>query len=133
MVSNSLVHIFISTAMTSTISGITTSSTTASRALRYRLMISAATSITGARTSIRRPMASIIVMALTSLVMRVMREAEEKRSISAKENSCTLSNRHWRRFPPNPWLAKAAYLAASTPQVMEMAASTSISAPSWKI
>ncbi len=29
-------------------------------------------------------------MALTSLVMRVMREAEEKRSMSEKENSCTL-------------------------------------------
>ena len=90
-------------------------------------------SITGARTSIRRPMASIMVMALTSLVMRVIREAEEKRSISAKENSCTLSNRHWRRLPPKPWLAKAAYLAASTPQAMEKPASTSINAPSWKI
>ena len=50
-------------------------------------MVKAAISITGARISIRRPMASIIVMAFTSLVMRVIREAEEKRSISAKEKS----------------------------------------------
>ena len=71
-----------------------TSSTTASRALRYRLTPRATSSITGARTSIRSPIASIMVMALTSLVIRVIREAEENRSISAKENSCTLSNRH---------------------------------------
>ena len=32
-------------------------------------------------------------------------KAEEKRSMSAKENSCTLSNRHWRRLAPKPWLA----------------------------
>ena len=75
-------------------------------------------------------MASIMVMALTSLVMRVMREAEEKRSMSAKENSCTLSKRHCRRLPPKPWLAKAAYLAASTPHTMAAPASTSIRAPS---
>ena len=78
-------------------------------------------------------MASIMVMLFTSLVMRVMREAEEKRSISAKENSCTLSNRHWRRLAPKPWLAKAAYFEASTPQSIETAASTSISAPSLKM
>ena len=94
MVSKSLTHTFISRPMTRTMRGITTTSTSASRALREMLMARAAMSITGARTSIRRPMASIMVMAFTSLVMRVMREAEEKRSISAKENSCTLSNRH---------------------------------------
>ena len=133
MASKSLVHTFISTAMASTISGMTTSRITASRALRYRLTPSAAMSITGARTSIRRPMASIMVRALTSLVMRVMSDAEEKRSISAKEKSCILSNRHWRRSPPKPWLAKAAYLAASTPQAIETMARSSMSPPKAKI
>ena len=133
MASKSLVHTFMSTAIASTIRGMTTRRITASRALRYRLTPRAAMSITGARTSIRRPMASIMVMAFTSLVMRVMREAEEKRSMSAKEKSCTLLNRHCRRLPPKPWLAKAAYLAASTPQAIETAARTSIAAPRVKI
>ena len=111
----------------------TTTSTSASLALRVKLIHKAATSITGARTSIRRPMASIIVMALTSLVIRVMRDAEEKRSMSAKENSCTLSKRHWRRFAPNPWLAKAAYLEANTPQNMAAPARASITRPILKM
>ena len=131
--SNSRVHIFISTAMASTIRGIITSRMTASRALRYRLTPRAAMSITGARTSIRRLMASIMVMALTSLVMRVMREAEEKRSMSAKEKSCTLLNRHWRRLPPKPWLAKEAYLAEPTPQAIASRAKSSIRPPMRKM
>ena len=119
--------------MTITITGMTTASTRASRALREMLMARAAMSITGARTSIRSPMASIMVMAFTSLVMRVMREAEEKRSMSAKENSCTLSNRHCRRLAPKPWLAMVAYLAEPTPQAMAIRASASMAAPRIKI
>ena len=111
----------------------TTSSTTASRGLMEMLIPRAAMSITGARTSIRRPIFNIMVMALTSLVMRVMREAEEKRSMSAKENSCTLSKRHWRRLAPKPWLAKVAYLAESTPKAMDSRERASMTAPSRKI
>ena len=81
--SKSLVQIFIKMPMARIISGMTTSSTTASRGLMEMLIPRAAMSITGARTSIRRPIFNIMVMALTSLVMRVMREAEEKRSMSA--------------------------------------------------
>ena len=94
MTSNNLVHTFISTAITPTITGMTTSSTSASRAFRARAMDMAAASITGARTSIRRPIASIMVIAFTSLVIRVMRDAEEKRSMSANEKSWILLNRH---------------------------------------
>ncbi len=133
MASKSLVHTLISTAMASAIRGMTTSRITASLALRYRLTPRATRSITGARTSIRRPIDSIMVMALTSLVMRVIREAEEKRSMSAKEKSCTLLNRHWRRLPPKPWLAKVAYLAEPTPQAIASRARTSISPPMAKI
>jgi len=46
--------------------------------LMEKLMVSAKMSMAGARKSMRRLMFSIMVMALTSLVMRVMREAEEK-------------------------------------------------------
>ena len=130
MASKSLVHTFMMKAMMMAMMGMTTASTRASRAFSVMLMARAATSITGARTSIRRPMASIMVMALTSLVIRVMREAEEKRSMSAKEKDCTLSNRAWRRLPPKPWLAKEAYLALRMPQVMEMPASASMARPS---
>ena len=91
-------------------------------------------SITGARTSIRRPIFNIMVMALTSLVMRVMRGAEEKRSMSAKENSCIPYQRGtgagWRR---SPWLAKVAYLAESTPKAMDSRERASMTAPSRKI
>ena len=74
-----------------------------------------------------------LVMALTSLVIRVMREAEENRSMSAKENSCTLSNRHWRRLAPKPWLAKVAYFAEPTPQAMAKRDNRSIRPPIRKM
>ena len=90
-------------------------------------------SITGARHSIRRPMFSIMVMAFTSLVVRVMREAEENRSISAKEKDWILSNRHWRRLAPKPWLAKVAYLALSTPNTMARTDRRSITPPNRKM
>ena len=70
----------------------------------------------GDRSSRRRVMFTPFCTWLMSLVMRVMREAEEKRSMSAKENSCTLSKRHWRRLAPKPMAALAASTAAPTPQ-----------------
>ena len=86
----SRLHMLIRTPMAMTSRGMVTSMTTASSALMLMATARAATNITGARTSIRRAMVTIIWMALTSLVMRVMREAEENRSMSAKEKSCTL-------------------------------------------
>ena len=80
----------MSTPIAITSKGMATSMTMASRALMLMDTARAATSITGARTSIRSAMVTIIWMALTSLVIRVIREAEEKWSMSAKENSCTL-------------------------------------------
>ena len=87
----SRLHTPMSTPMAMTSRGMVTSITTASSQLMLMATARAATSITGARTSRRRAMVTIIWMALTSLVMRVMREAEEKRSMSAKENSWILS------------------------------------------
>ena len=117
----------------SAMKGMTTSRMEASFLLMEKLMVSAKMSMAGARKSMRRLIFSIMVMALTSLVMRVMRDAEEKRSISAKENSCTLSNSAWRRLAPKPWLAKVAYLADSTPQAMAAREMAIISTPSLKM
>ena len=95
--SKSLVQIFIKMPMARIISGMTTSSTTASRGLMEMLIPRAAMSITGARTSIRRPIFNIMVMALTSLVMRVMRVLVPMVSISVKPSLWMCSNRAWRR------------------------------------
>ncbi len=116
-----------------TMRGMITSRMTASRALRRMAITVETMSITGARMSIRRLIASIMVRVLTSLVMRVMREAEEKRSMSAKEKVCILSNMAWRRLAPKPWLAVVAYLAPKTPKSMDAPARTSMITPSRKI
>ena len=86
----SRLHTLIKRPMARTSRGMVTSMTRASSPLMLMATARAATSITGARTSSRRAMVTIIWMALTSLVMRVMREAEENRSMSAKENSWIL-------------------------------------------
>ena len=72
-------------------------------------------------------------MLVRSLVRRVMREAEEKRSMSAKENVQIWSNSALRRLAPSPWAAKEAYLADSPPAVMATALMTSMSTPSTRI
>ena len=131
--SNRRLQIFISSTMAAAMTGMTASSTRESLGLMDAVTMRAATRVTGARVSIRRPMASIMVMALTSLVMRVMSEAEENRSMSAKENSCTWSNSPWRRFAPKPWLHTAENRAESTPKAMAARESASMAAPMRRI
>ena len=63
----------------------------------------------------RRHIITVIWMEFTSFVSLVMSEAEEKRSMSAKEKSCILSNIAPLRLRPKPWLATAAVLAAVMP------------------
>ena len=58
---------------------------------------------------------TVIWMELTSFVSLVMSEAEEKRSMSAKEKSWILSNIAPRRLRPKPWLATAAAFDAVMP------------------
>ncbi|MPM63716.1 hypothetical protein SDC9_110598 [bioreactor metagenome] len=133
MASNSLMLTIISSTMASPITGMTARSTPARATLMEAVITSAAIISAGARASIRRPMVTSCCMVFTSLVMRVISEAEENRSISEKENSCILSNIAPRRLAPKPRPLMAANLAESTPQTMANTASTSISAPFFKI
>ena len=95
--------------------GMTTTMTSVSLAFMKRQTTSAESSCTGARTSIRRHIMTVIWMELTSFVSLVMSEAEEKRSMSAKEKSWILSNIAPRRLRPKPWLATAAAFDAVMP------------------
>ena len=61
--------------------------TRASSALMEKAMNSAPASMVMTRTTMRVAMVRVIWIMFTSLVVRVMRDAEEKRSISAKEKS----------------------------------------------
>lgn len=73
------------------------------------------------------------VPALPEKTGRVMREAEENRSMSPKEKVLSFSNSARRRLAPRPWAAKEACLEAMTPQYMETEATTSISAPIFRM
>ena len=95
--------------------GMTTTMTSVSLAFMKMQTTSAESSCTGARTSIRRHIMTVIWMELTSFVSLVMSEAEEKRSMSAKEKSWILSNIAPRRLRPKPWLATAAAFDAVMP------------------
>ena len=86
-------------------------------------------SIMGARTKIRIPMKSVIWVAATSLVNRVMREAVVKCSMLAKENFCTQSYSFARRLAPKPMAARLARAAEPTPQKREATAMTTILRP----
>ena len=99
----------------------------------YRATAREATTITPLRTSRRRAIATMFWMLVTSLVSRVMREAEENRSMSPKEKVLSFSNSARRRLAPRPWAAKEACLEAMTPQYMETEATTSISAPIFRM
>ena len=92
-------------------------------------LISAVTSITGARTHIRIPINSVICTDATSLVKRVMRLAVEKCSMLAKENRCTCSYSACRMLAPKPMAAFAAITAAPTPQASAAMAIRNIFSP----
>ena len=89
----------------------------------------ALTSITGARTSRRIPIISVICIILQSLVRRVTREAVENFSMLRKEYSCTWSYWAWRRFAPKPWPAREDRNALEMPRAMEIRAIATIRAP----
>ena len=97
------------------ITGMTTAMTRVSRAFMVRQTTRAESSCTGARTSMRRHIMVVIWMVLTSLVSLVLREAEEKRSMSAKEKSWILANISCLRLRPRPWLAMEELFAAVMP------------------
>ena len=78
---------WISSTASSTSRGMTTKNTLDSRRLMVTDSTRAETSITGARTSRRIPMVTVICMAFTSLVRRVIREAVENFSILRKEKA----------------------------------------------
>ena len=125
---------FFSTSTTpSTSRGITTRNIRLNLVLMMSAMTRAVTSITGARTSIRIPIISVICRLLTSLVSRVMRDAVEKCSILAKENFCTCRYSAARRFAPKPMLAREANMAAPTPNASAARAITAILRPAMRI
>ena len=77
--------------------GITARITAASLAFIINAMISAPTSMPGARRAIRRHIITTCCSCCTSLVSRVTREPVLKLSIFLKENAWTLANRSCRR------------------------------------
>ena len=118
------------------ISAISTSSSgSATRNTResFRLMETASTraltSITGARTSRRIPIISVICIILQSLVRRVTREAVENFSMLRKENSWIWSYWARRRLAPKPWPAREDRNAAPMPRPMDSRAIATISRP----
>ena len=69
-----------------------------SRGLMRIAMMTPPMQVTGERTSMRMTIIAMFCTCSTSLVRRVIREAEEKRSMSAKENSWVLLNMARRRL-----------------------------------
>ena len=91
------------------------------------------TSITGARTSSRIPIISVICMALTSLVSRVTREAVENFSILEKAKSWMRSYSARRRLAPKPWPATEESTAEPRPKARDIMAMAIISPPSRRM
>ncbi len=113
--------------------GMTMHTMIASSAPSWKARIRAAMTMVDARTIIRRHMTATIWMLVRSLVRRVIREEEEKRSMSAKEKVVILSNWARRRLAPMPWAAKEAALEEYVPVIMAMTASTNMMAPEVRI
>ena len=92
-------------------------------------MIIAPNTMTGERRNSRSTMLTPVCTWLTSFVRRVIRLAEEKRSMSANENSCTWSNIALRRFAPKPWLPREVNFALPTPAAILHSARSSMRPP----
>ena len=122
----SLLLSFITMPMPTISTGMATSSTRASSALMEKAIKRAPVSMVMTRTTIRVAMVRVIWIWLTSLVVRVIREAEENRSMSAKEKSCIFWNMAFLRLLPNPCPPLVATRAERTPVIMPITASTSI-------
>ena len=103
-----------------------------SRLIR-RASTSAVISRTGARTQMRVAIKSVPCTEATSLVKRVMRDAVEKCSKSAKEKRWTWAYSAARTFEPKPMAARAAARAAPTPNSRASTAKMSILRPIIKM
>ena len=122
------------TSATATISsGTITRNTWLSRRLMRSAIITAVMSMTGARTSMRMPIMSIICTDETSLVRRVMSEAVEKCSMLENENFCTCVYSARRRFAPKPMPAREESAAAPMPSASEHSAISTIFVPVARI
>ena len=76
----------------------------------------------GARTPMRTIIWNEFCRLVTSVVLRVIIEPVEKRSIFVKLKPCTLANTSWRRFFAKPAEATAAKRPASVPAAKETSA-----------
>ena len=81
-----------------TSTGTTTTKVRASLPPMMKAMVMAKRNISGARTATRMIIMKAIWTLDTSVVMRVTRDAEEKRSMFSKEKSCTRTNMSRRRL-----------------------------------
>ena len=109
--------------------GVVTRKTTVSRGLSRQAMPSPIKSITGLRTSGRRPELTALSITVTSVVIRVTSDASEKRSRLAKSNRCTAAYSAVRSSAAKPLENRAAYRAYSCPVTSESAAHKIISPP----
>ena len=80
-----------------------------------KAIVMANRNISGARTATRMIIIKAIWTLVTSVVMRVTSEAEEKRSMFSKEKSCTRTNMSRRRLRAKPVEASAQVRAAAAP------------------
>ena len=98
-----------------------------------RVSTTLAISMVSARMRMRRQIMAVFWMLVTSLVIRVIREEEENRSMSAKEKEAILSNSARRRLAPRPWAAEVAHFAAAPPAKVATRATSTIRAPDWRM
>ena len=85
--------------------------TSVSRGLSTQAIARPMPSMTGLRTNGRRPVLTALSMTVTSVVMRVTRDALEKRSRFAKSNFCTAAYSARRSSDAKPLANRAAYRA----------------------
>ena len=100
-----------------------------SRTLMKKHMNIEQTSISGARTAMRRIIWKAFCRLVTSVVMRVTSPAVENLSMLENEKVCTLQYMASRRLQANPAEARAENRPASTPAHKLTSASASISRP----
>ena len=95
-------------ASSSASTGAVTRNTTVSRGLSKNAMHSPIVSMTGLRTSGRRPVLTALSNTVASVVMRVTSDAAENRSRLAKSNFCTAAYSAWRSSAAKPLAKRAA-------------------------
>ena len=113
-----------------TSTGTTTTKVRASLPPMRKAMVMAKMNISGARTAMRMSIMKAIWTLVTSVVMRVTSEAEEKRSMFSKAKPCTRVNISSRRLRAKPVEASAQVLAAAAPHKSEATAISTSFPPS---